>query len=277
MEEKHLHVDVTTPDELVMVLGDGTRLTQALGNLLHNAAKFSSEHQKIEVKMSLPESGESVEVSVRDYGKGMGEDTAQDLFKVLPRRQTFRQAGEAGLGLGLVVVRNLIELHGGEIRAESSGAGKGALFTIILPLADSSGQLEGSTEGKSHSRHEFPQCRVLLVEDDLAAARSLELLISLENQEVKMARTGREALEIATKWQPEIIICDIRLPDTSGLQLIGKMKELEGLENARFVGLSGFSNADTRQEALENGFHDYLVKPPTPERLFESLFPQSTH
>jgi PAS domain S-box-containing protein len=244
---------------------DPTRLAQMVGNLLQNAAKFSRRGQAVRVSVST--TGAAAEIRVRDEGLGIAPDLLQGLFEPFVQADGGLSRAQGGLGLGLALVKGLAELHGGAVRARSEGLGKGSEFVIELPLAR--GQAAPAQEARA-GRPGGP-LRVLVIDDNLDGAQTLADLLELEGHRTEIATDGRSGVAKARELRPDVILCDIGLPDMDGFEVARALRDEGALRSVRLVALSGYAQPEDRQRALEAGFDAHVAKPPDPEALLRAL------
>ncbi len=264
-----LEVRMSLPPERLYVRGDRVRISQAIGNLLGNAGKFTPPGGTVEVSVLPGSDGRTATVTVSDSGIGIEPGMLDQLFR--PFTQTARGAGRGrgGLGLGLALVRALVESHGGTVEAHSDGTDQGAQFSIHLPLvvAASRREEEETVEGSRRRTSREPR-RILVVEDNDDAAESLKLLLSLAGHEVATADDGRTALERVRAFRPEVVLCDLGLPgDLDGLAVAGAIRSDPALGSPYLVALTGFGQAEDREQARAAGFDRHLTKPADPDLL----------
>ncbi len=271
----------TEPETAEPVPGDGSRLQQVLLNLLHNAIKFTPEGGR--VTMALTRRDAFLRIDVSDTGEGI---TAEFMPKVFDR---FRQADatstrtHAGLGLGLAIVRELVELHGGTVRAESAGIGRGATFIVDLPT------LSIGAPGERRSRLSKPDeqrlskpldnLRVLLVEDDADGRDLVSMVLEDAGATVAAVRTVAEALDALEAFRPDAIVSDIGLPTDDGYALIRRIRQYETEHGGRLpaVALTGYARAEDRAKTLEAGFHAHVPKPFDAAELTAALVAATRH
>ena len=237
---------------------DPTRLSQTISNLLNNSAKYTPDRGRIDLWARLTTTG--LEVAVRDNGLGIPPEMKDQVFQLFGQINRTLDRSQGGLGIGLALVRNLVELHGGTITADSDGPGRGSSFTIALP---SSLITSTSLPARSAAEHtpEGPSQRVLIVDDNADAAHSLSMLTELLGHSTDVALTGPEALEKLSSFKPDIIFLDIGLPGMSGFEVAQAIKRSHPHPPPFVVALTGWGTEETKQKARESGFDEHLTKP----------------
>ena len=263
-----LVLEVQAPQTPVWVRGDATRLTQALNNLLDNAAKFTPAGGRVVVGVAADEAREQAVVWVADTGVGIEPALLPRLFEAFEQGAQGIDRGGGGLGLGLAVVRGLAELHQGTVEATSQGPGRGATVSVRLPLE---AEPEALIEMPNNPLREARPARVLIVEDNQDAAESLRLLLEVLGHQVRVAHSGPEGVEAAARWLPEVVVSDIGLPGIDGYEVARRVRRLPGLEDALLVALTGYGAEEDRRRAREAGFSHHLVKPADPADLLRVL------
>jgi PAS domain S-box-containing protein len=266
-EKSELSLDMTPADALVYVLADWNRLAQVIGNLLQNAAKFTGRKGEVRVSVSVDAAERRAVVRVADTGVGMAPRMLNRLFEPFSQADGTLNRSQGGLGLGLALVKGLVELHGGEVSAHSEGLGKGAEFVVRLPLD----LTDAAKPSPSRPRAERRPRRVLIIEDNIDAADSLSEALEYGEHEVTVAYNGPEGLERARELKPEVVLCDIGLPGMDGYEVARACRKDEVLRNTYLVALSGYALPEDLQRALEAGFDKHLAKPPSLEKLEELL------
>jgi PAS domain S-box-containing protein len=243
--------------------GDPARIAQVLGNLLQNAAKFTPRGGRVSVGLKANAAESTAVVTVRDTGIGISAEALTRIF------QPFEQAGEtcdlasSGLGLGLSLVKALVEMHGGEVEAHSAGLGKGAEFVVSLPLhADASAAVQASRPSP-----DAPARRVLIIEDNLDSATALREVLRMGKHEVEIATSGSEGLEKARLFKPDVVFCDIGLPGMDGYHVAQAFRADRELRSAYLVALTGYALPEDRAKARAAGFDRHLAKPPGVAKL----------
>lgn len=262
---KGVDVRVDGEEGPLWVNGDATRLKQVLDNLLDNAVKFSPTGGQVLVMLHR-DAGQAV-VTTSDHGPGLDRKLITHIFEPFFQADRSLDRTKGGLGLGLALVRGLVELHGGEVTAESQGAGTGSTFTVRIPL-DASPAFpppgrEVSTEGAG--------VRVLVAEDNRDSAESLKLLLEMRGHEVIVAYTGPDALRAARSARPDVIICDIGLPGLSGYEVAETLRRDAALANVRMIAVTGYGGSQDRAIALAKGFDEHLRKPVEPNLLLAEI------
>lgn len=245
-------------DDPVWVRGDRTRLAQALGNLLHNAGKFTKRGGRVTVRLALEQGGRQVAISVEDTGIGVSPALLPRLFEPFSQGDQGLDRSTGGLGLGLALVKGLIELHGGTVTAESAGEHRGSVFTLRLATcAERPSQLsESAGKGPEAAK------KVLVVEDNHDAADTLRLLLALAGFDVEVAYDGRAGVDAALARPPDVVICDIGLPGgMDGYAVARMLRRHPATSGSVLVALSGYGQPDDRRRSREAGFDIHVTKP----------------
>jgi len=247
-------LSVSVPSEPLAVEGDRVRLVQIVSNLLNNAAKFTDEGGRIELRMARR--GDRVEIRVQDDGRGIPRERLSEVFELFC--QAHPGCGN-GLGIGLALVRSLVTMHGGTVSAESDGPGCGAVFTVSLPLC---GDVPPPPMQRETTETDvMPGCRVLVVDDNRDIAESLRLLLTLMATEVRVAHDGAAAIQICEQWSPTHVLMDLGMPGMDGYEVARRLRARHSNRAFRLVAISGWAQDEHRQQALEAGFDDHFVKP----------------
>ncbi|HEX9142966.1 MAG TPA: ATP-binding protein [Candidatus Binatia bacterium] len=267
LEGTGVELIVDVPDRPLWVIGDRTRLVQIIGNLLSNAQKYTEIGGRITVQ--LADSLDSTAVlTIQDTGTGMESEVLARAFAPFSQSNPGLDRRGGGLGLGLALVKGLINLHNGKVIAHSDGPGKGSQFIITLPLAEpcaSSEQVcETSTQG--------PRCyRILIIEDNRVGARTMRMLLTRLGHNVEVAYSGPEGIEIARRFQPQIVLCDIGLPGMDGYAVARAMRAESGFDGVCLLAITGYGQAQDQHRSLEAGFDMHLTKPVDLNKLQELL------
>jgi PAS domain S-box-containing protein len=259
IDESGHTVQVELPNDLVLVEGDSGRLMQVFGNLLNNAAKYTPRKGQIGVRGGI--NGGFVEISVFDNGSGIPAEMLTSIFEAFTQVHHNLDRAQGGLGIGLTLVKSLVEMHGGTVEARSEGPGKGSEFLVRLPLlkgvVDHMIRVpwQGEQEMGSVGRH-----RVLVVDDLRASADTLVMMLDGLGQETRAVYDGSSALSIAEEFHPEVVISDIAMPNMDGYRLAGQLR-LMGGRQPFLVALTGYGQKHDRKRAFDAGFDAHLVKP----------------
>jgi PAS domain S-box-containing protein len=256
------------PPEPLWLEVDPTRLAQVLTNLLHNAAKYTPAGGQVWVR-AVREGGQVV-VSVEDTGVGLPKEMLTRIFDMFTQVGASLDRAQGGLGIGLTLVRKLVEMHGGTVKAASPGPGQGSTFFLRLPLltlerAPTDPGLVRDEPGPAVGR------RILVVDDNVDGAESLSLLLSLGGHEVRTAHTGPLGLEAARTFRPEVVFLDIGLPEMNGYEVVRRLRLEPELQALVVVALTGWGSEEDRRRARQAGFDHHLTKPIEPERVSELL------
>ena len=257
--ETRLTVDISPRD--VLVEGDPARLQQVQANLLSNASKYTPRGGQVHFELRT-EQGQAM-IRVTDNGRGIERELLPRIFDLFVQGSQSIDRSEGGLGIGLTLLRTLVELHGGRVEAHSEGLGRGSVFTVWLPLAPA------QSEAADASAQPAPADvrTIVLVEDQADARRMLQLLLESEGRVVHTAQNGLEGAELIERVRPDLAIVDLGLPVMSGFELARRIRGNAALRGLRLVALSGYGQDADIQAALDAGFDEHLTKPPDPQRL----------
>lgn len=253
---------VSAPPPPVVVNGDATRLAQVILNLLTNAAKYTPEGGLIDLSLSCNEG--HAEIRVRDNGIGIPADALSSVFNMFSQLEPALERAKGGLGIGLALVRGIVELHGGTIRADSAGAGKGSEFTLRLPLVAETVREQGPQSGGPAAAAGL---RVMVVDDNQDAAETLTMALGLFGCEVQVAHAAEAALDIAADFTPQVALLDIGLPDINGYELARHLRGLPAMARTVLIATTGWGQEKDRELAFEAGFNHHLTKPIDLEHL----------
>ena len=256
-----LHV----PPEPLAADGDRTRLVQVLSNLLNNAAKYTPNGGRIDVSAE----GTAAEVILRvaDTGLGIPADMLPKVFDMFTQVGTSLERSQGGLGIGLTLVRRLVEMHGGTVNAESAGAGRGSTFTVRLPRAVPAAANRGGPLPDAVRSAPAAPLSVLVVDDNRDSAESLALLLELKGHTVKTAHNGPDALRTLGAFRPHLVLLDIGLPGMSGYEVARRIRESSELSGVMLVALTGWGQEEDRRRTKNAGFDHHLVKPAAPAEV----------
>ena len=254
--DAEIQLQLEPPTEPVHVSADSLRLAQVVGNLLQNSAKFTQRGGHVRVKVAL-ESGEAV-LRVSDDGIGMVPETLARLFEPFMQGKQSLDRGHGGLGLGLALVKGLVELHGGRISGSSAGVGHGSEFVVRLPL-----ELPPAPDAGVAAPAAAPATtrRVLIIEDNLDSAESLREALLFQGHEVALAYDGRQGLACARSFRPDLVLCDLGLPGLDGYEVARALTEDPDQRDVFLVALSGYALPEDVERATQAGFRRHLAKP----------------
>jgi signal transduction histidine kinase/ActR/RegA family two-component response regulator len=249
---------VALPEEPILLEGDSVRLAQIFSNLLNNAAKYTEERGQI--WLSADREGAGAVISVRDSGIGIPPQQLPHVFELFMQGERHYTRMPSGLGIGLTLVKSLVELHGGTVEAHSEGFGGGSEFVVRLPvLADA--RPANAPGAESAAATALPARRVLVVDDNRDAADSLGVLLRLLGAEVYVAHSGPEALEQARLHRPAVVLLDLGMPGMDGYQVARRLRQLPGLADITLIALTGWGQDADRRDSAAAGFNHHLTKP----------------
>ena len=254
-------LELALPDEPLRVRGDRLRISQVLSNLLDNAAKFTEAGGRIAVRAARTAGGRRAEVGVRDDGAGIEPEVLPHVFEVFTQGDHSLDRSLGGLGVGLAVVKGLIEMHGGEVEARSAGPGRGSEILFRIPLENAAAAAERQPE-MAHSGR-----KVLVVEDNPDAGAMMRDFLELSGHEVELAATGTDGVEAARQFHPEVVLCDLGLPGMSGYEVAEELRRDPSTRSARLIAVTGYGREEDRRRSKAAGFDLHLTKPVDPAKL----------
>jgi len=267
LDGKSHQLSVRLPSEPVLLDADPLRLSQILMNLLMNAAKYSAPGAHIDLVGSVQD--ETLTLSVKDNGIGIAPEAITGIFDMFSQIDGVVGRSESGLGIGLALVKGLIELHGGTVDVRSAGLGHGSEFIVSMPLIRS---LPVTAPDTNRSAQPVSvRRRILVADDNRDAAESLSLLLELGGHEVRVAHLGRDALSLAGVFRPDVALLDIGMPDVSGYEVARILRQESWGANMHLVAVTGWGQEEDRRRAFEAGFDQHLTKPIDPEHLMAWL------
>jgi PAS domain S-box-containing protein len=241
----------------VIVDGDATRLAQVVINLLTNAAKYTPDGGTIELRLACEDGW--AEIAVRDNGIGLPASALATVFDMFSQLEPALERSKGGLGIGLALVRGIVELHGGTVHADSAGPGLGSTFTMRLPLAQGGTCAPAPAAASGHATP--AQVRVLVVDDNEDAAETLAMTLELHGCEVRTAATAARALDILPGFAPAVALLDIGLPDMNGYELARRVRQLPSGAGMTLIATTGWGQQKDRERAFAAGFDRHLTKP----------------
>jgi CheY-like chemotaxis protein/anti-sigma regulatory factor (Ser/Thr protein kinase) len=253
----------------VMLRGDFARLSQVIANLLNNAAKYTEEGGVIDVSLAATSSGKA-EIVVTDNGIGIEADLLPNVFELFEQGKRSLDRSQGGLGVGLTLVRRLVEMHHGEVVVTSAGTGYGSQFRVTLPC------LAGISDRPAPASRAEPSstrlaCRVLVVDDNPDAAQATAVLLELAGHEVKAVADGHDALASAPVFAPHVVLLDIGLPGVDGYTVARQLRGIDELHSSCLIALTGYGQPADRDRAVEAGFDHHLTKPADPDELLRVI------
>lgn len=267
VQERRHRLIVSLPGEAIWLEGDATRLAQVFSNLLTNAAKYSEEAGRIELVARL-EAGE-VEVAVKDAGIGIAAEQLPRVFEMFAQLDAAHERSQGGLGLGLSLVRALVELHGGSVEARSEGVGRGSEFIVRLPRSEPPAPPAASPAPAGGGP--AAAWRILVVDDNRDVAETLALVFEIDGHEVYRGYGGEEAVRIAAEMRPELVLLDLGMPEVNGFEACRRIRAEPWGRAMRLVALTGWGQEEDRRRTAEAGFDAHLVKPVDPAALSDLL------
>lgn len=277
IEVQGQRLDLSLTSESLLLDADPVRLTQIVTNLLTNAAKYTDADGRI--WLTAERRNDRVVLKIRDTGIGISRDMLPHVFELFVQADHAATRAHGGLGIGLTLVKNLVEMHGGTVEARSGGAGKGSEFEVNLPLLLQETQEANEPQDGDQPEYSTAGYKLLVVDDNQDAAISLAMLLRLRGHQVRVVHDGTSALDVAPVFNPHMIFLDIGMPGMDGYEVARRLRGVQGLENVRLVALTGWGQEEDRRRSAEAGFDHHVVKPPEPTELaalLEELKPAVT-
>jgi len=259
---------INLPDEAIYLNADRARLAQVFGNLLNNSCKYTRPNGAISLSARRNGNNE-VLVSVRDDGAGIPPDKIDSIFDMFMQVDRSSDRSQSGLGIGLTLVKRLVEMHGGSIEARSAGEGQGSEFVVQLPMIDKPAVV--SSRVSDVAAEPTSQRRILIVDDNVDSADSLAMLLEITGNQTYLAHDGVEAIESIEKYRPEVVLLDIGLPKLDGHEVCRRVREQPWGNDIRIIALTGWGQDDDRRKSEEAGFNGHLVKPVDYDKLLALL------
>ena len=269
IEQSGHQLTVSFPPDSTFVDADVTRLAQVFSNLLNNAAKYTEKGGHI--WLSVERQGSEVAVSVKDNGIGIPSHMLSQVFEMFTQVDRSPGKSQEGLGIGLSITKRLVEMHNGTVEARSDGHGLGSEFIVRLPvLLSTAHEAQPSREDKQQAGTLAPR-RILVVDDNEDSASSMALMIEFMGHEVRTAYTGLEAIEVASAFQPHVILLDIGMPGLNGYDACRRIREQSWAQDVVIIALTGWGQDEDKRRSQEAGFNHHLVKPVEPEKIEKLL------
>ena len=257
-----IRLELHLPSGPVWVLGDSMRLAQSVGNLLHNANKFTQLGGTVSVSLEIISNQQLAALTVRDTGIGMDRNTLTRLFEPFSQSLPSVNRSRGGLGLGLALVKGFIEMHGGEVSASSKGPGTGSEFTVQLPVQrDPGAPSDASPDPVAAPAGNPISCRILIIDDNQVGARAMQMFLRDAGHVVEIAGTGVEGLLIARNFKPDVVLCDIALPRMDGYTIARTIRQDAAFKDIYLIAISGYALDEDQQRAKQAGFDEYCIKP----------------
>ncbi len=262
---------VALPEKPIVFTADGTRLGQVLSNLLNNAARYSDDGSRID--LFAGREGDEAVIRVRDRGIGISPDMLPRIFEPFLQIDRTLERSRGGLGIGLSLVKKVVEMHGGRVEAASGGPGMGSEFTVHLPVTAEPAPGASRPAGVQASGPRGAKRRILVVDDLPDSADSLALLLQSHGHEVRTSYDGANAVEIAREYRPDVVLLDLGLPQLNGYEAARQLRGLSLGEPVLLIAITGWGHSENRKRTSEAGFDHHLVKPVDPETLLQLLAP----
>jgi CheY-like chemotaxis protein len=268
MEAAGHKVSVSLPKENLYLDVDPVRIAQALTNLLNNAAKYTEPGGNIEV--NARREGPDMVVRVKDDGQGIAQDRLSSMFELFVQGDQGGDRSQGGLGIGLTLVRSLVQLHGGTIDAYSEGPDRGSEFVIRLPASSRDAPRPAPVQAPPAEKP-FQRKRVLIVDDDVDGADMLAQALEAAGHVVRKEHDGASAVVAAAQFQPDVVLLDLRLPGMDGIEVARRLRSYPQLAGVRIVALTGFAQGSDRNRSAAVGIESHLVKPVDVATVMEAI------
>ena len=259
IERASHQLQISLPEEPITLDADPIRLAQAFSNLLNNAAKYSQPGSRI--SFTAAQEDDELFVKIRDTGIGIDADKLRRIFEMFVQVEPSKDRADGGLGIGLTLVKRLVEMHGGSIEAHSEGLGKGSEFVIRLPVATSRPAEASALKDNNQPAPVNVRQRILVVDDNVDSAESMAMMLELLGHEIAMAHDGIEAIKIAKHFQPNLAFLDLGMPKLNGYDAARQIRQQPWGQRIILVALTGWGQEEDRRRTLEAGFNCHIVKP----------------
>ena len=269
LREYGQELSIQIPDEPIWIDADKTRIAQAVCNLINNAVKYGNPSRPI--RLTVERDGRAVAIRVRDEGIGIPHDLQPHIFDMFMQVDRTIERSRGGLGVGLTIVKRLVEMHGGSVEVRSEGANMGSEFTLRLPIAASAGNGSPESPERTLCEEVAPRRRILVVDDNVDAADSLAMMLTMMGNEVRVAHDGAAGYDVASAFRPEIVLLDIGMPRLNGYETARRMREQPWGQDMMIAALTGWGQLEDRRKSREAGFDSHLDKPVEPAALNKLL------
>ncbi|MEX1041310.1 MAG: PAS domain S-box protein [Pirellulaceae bacterium] len=273
VERKRQRLVVSVPEQRIWLDGDEARLEQIFDNLINNASKYTDDEGEIELCVACDDAQLTVEV--RDNGIGMAPELLPQIFDMFSQADESLERSEGGLGIGLALVKKLVEMHGGTIEVRSEGLETGSTFRVNLPTTPAPSAIPQEPVAAEPKVREPKSLRILVVDDNVDAAEMVSLLLRLWGHEIRMAYNGPDAIERALEFDPHAIFLDIGLPGLDGFEVAKRIRRTPQLAHVRLAAMTGYGQEEDRAKSSEAGFDAHLVKP-VDSSVLESVLAEIT-
>jgi signal transduction histidine kinase/ActR/RegA family two-component response regulator len=267
IEECRHELIVSVPARPIIVDADLTRLTQVLWNLLNNAAKYMSRGGRID--LCVEPHGSEVVVSVKDSGVGIPAEKVPTIFGMFSQVESSLSRSQGGLGIGLFLVKRLVEMHGGSVEVRSEGLGKGSEFAIRLPISAQGNSSHDASDDETPAA--MPGLRILVVDDNSDAVNSLAMLLKTIGSDVRIAHDGEEAVRVAGEFRPDVALLDIGMPKMNGYEAARAIRQQPWGHNVVLIAVTGWGQDEDKRRSKAAGFDHHLVKPVDPNAVMKML------
>jgi CheY-like chemotaxis protein/two-component sensor histidine kinase len=267
IEQRKHKLTVSLPSDPIWLRIDATRIEQVVVNLLNNAAKYTDEGGNI--WLSMQREADFAVLRVRDTGVGIAPDLLANIFDLFTQANRTLDRAQGGLGIGLTLVKKIVEMHRGTVEAKSAGIGQGSEFTVRLPILVS--QPHQKSKLSKIAEPSTQTSRILVVDDNIDGAETIAMTLRLSGYDVQVAYSGQAALSAVEEYQPNIVILDIGLPEMDGYEIARRLRQRPQLANMWLIAMTGYGTDSDRQRSKEAGFDHHLVKPVDPQKLEELL------
>ena len=266
-DAKNITIEFDCDDEILVVDGDPVRLAQIAWNLLNNAVKFTLPGGQITISLQHEEG--FGKLSIKDTGQGIAPEFLPHVFEIFRQADASSSRRQGGMGIGLALVRQLTELHGGQVRAESEGIGKGATFIVLLPLEEAAASHDDVQQKELGTA--LLHKKILVVDDSVETTVMLSKLLQMDGAQVQTARSGLEALALAEHERFDLVMSDISMPEMDGYQLLQKLRMLPLMQNVPVLALTGFGRLIDVDRARDEGFAEHFTKPLDVDKLLDAV------